>query len=227
MNIMKQERQELEALLPWHANGTLNRRDSDRIEQALSGDRELARSYELVREELAETIHLNETLGAPSARVMEKLFAAIDADEARSPRRRRSFDLAQRVSGLLSAFTPRTLAWTATAAALAILVEGAIIARVALRDDGMITGSTSLRLASVPSQGSFAVVRFAPQATAAEISNFLGAYKATLVEGPLKSGAGLYRIKLAESPLASGETGKIIRQMQEESRIIGFIAAAE
>jgi hypothetical protein len=53
------------------------------------GDRELARRYELVRKELTETIRLNETLGAPSARAMEKLFAAIDAEEARVPRRRR------------------------------------------------------------------------------------------------------------------------------------------
>src|ERR1700736_1556 len=88
MNIINKEpeRYEIEALLPWHAPGTLNRRDSDRVEQAIAGDRELARRYELVREELAETIHLNESLGAPSARAMEKLFAAIDAEEARSPR---------------------------------------------------------------------------------------------------------------------------------------------
>ena len=61
------ERQEIEALLPWHAAGTLSRRDADRVEQALASDRELARRYDLVREELAETIHLNETLGAPPA----------------------------------------------------------------------------------------------------------------------------------------------------------------
>src|SRR6201987_6150510 len=100
------ERQEIEALLPWHATGTLNRRDTDRVEQALAGDRELARSYELVREELAETIHLNETLGAPSARVMEKLFAAIDAEEARAPRRGHAVDLTRRISDFLSQFTP-------------------------------------------------------------------------------------------------------------------------
>src|SRR5438309_9213851 len=83
------ERHEVEALLPWHATGTLNRRDADRVEQALAGDRELARRYELVRQELAETTRLNETLGGPSARAMEKLFAAINAEEARAPRRRR------------------------------------------------------------------------------------------------------------------------------------------
>jgi anti-sigma factor RsiW len=83
------ERHEIEALLPWHAAGTLSRRDADRVEQALAADRELARRYVLVRQELAETIHLNETLGAPSPRAMEKLFAAIDAEEAGAPRRRR------------------------------------------------------------------------------------------------------------------------------------------
>jgi anti-sigma-K factor RskA len=82
-------RHEVEELLPWYATGTLSGRDAQRVEQALAGDRELARRYELVRRELAETTHLNQTLGAPSARAMEKLFAAINAEEARAPRRRR------------------------------------------------------------------------------------------------------------------------------------------
>src|SRR5919109_4821939 len=154
------ERHEIEALLPWHAAGTLSRRDADRVEQALAGDRELARRYDLVREELAETIHLNETLGAPSARAMEKLFAAIDAEEARSPRRRRGFDLAGRISEFLSGFTPRTLAWSAAAASLAILLQAAVITTVLVQERG---GQSGPELASSESQGSFAVVRFAAQ----------------------------------------------------------------
>ena len=78
----ERERHEIESLLPWHAAGTLDRRDAERVEQALAEDGELARRYELVREELAETIRLNESLGTPSERAMEKLFAAIDAEEA-------------------------------------------------------------------------------------------------------------------------------------------------
>jgi hypothetical protein len=218
------ERQDLEMLLPWHATGTLSRRDSDRIERALATDGELARQYALVREELAETIHLNETLGAPSARAMDKLFAAIDAEEARSPRRRTSFDLAQRISEFLAGFTLRTLAWAAGAAAVALIVQAAVIAAVVLKDERPPTAGP--KLASV-NRGSFAMVRFAPQATAAEITNFLGAYKASLVEGPLKAGGGLYRIRLAENPLPPNDVGKIVRRMQEESRIVGFIAAAD
>ena len=84
----ERERHEIESLLPWHAAGTLDRRDAERVEQAIAEDGQFARRYELVREELAETVRLNETLGAPSARAMEKLFAAIDAEEARAPRTR-------------------------------------------------------------------------------------------------------------------------------------------
>jgi hypothetical protein len=82
----ERERQEIESLLPWHAAGTLGLRDAERVERALAEDGELAHRYELVREELAETIRLNESLGAPSARAMEKLFAAIDAEATQGTR---------------------------------------------------------------------------------------------------------------------------------------------
>ena len=99
----EKERHEIEALLPWHAAGTLSRRDADRVEQALADDCELARRYALVRQELVDTIHLNETLGIPSARAAEKLFATIDAEEAGAPRRRR-----KRISRPLSLGTAST-----------------------------------------------------------------------------------------------------------------------
>jgi anti-sigma-K factor RskA len=82
MTAKQPARHEIEELLPWYATGTLNRRDAERVEQALAGDSELAQRYELVRRELAETTRLNEALGVPSARAMEKLFAAIKAEEA-------------------------------------------------------------------------------------------------------------------------------------------------
>ena len=155
MNMMNKEpeRHEIEALLPWHAAGTLNRRDADRVEQALAGDRELRRRFDLVREELSETIHLNETLGAPSARAMEKLFAAIDAEGARAPTRRASFDLAGRISEFLSGFSPRTLAWSAAAAALAIVVQAAVITGVVMKEHGAPTGSTKPRRPNRPRTG--------------------------------------------------------------------------
>src|SRR6478736_7634678 len=82
---LDQEPGEIEMLLPWHAAGTLNARDARRVEEALARDPGLARQYAVIREEYAETISLNETLGAPSVRAMQKLFAAIDAEPSRRP----------------------------------------------------------------------------------------------------------------------------------------------
>src|SRR5258708_19382060 len=145
------EPQEIEALLPWYAAGTLSRRDANRVERALADDRELARQNDLVREELVETIHLNETLGTPSTRAIERLFAAIDAEEARAPRHRRWFDLGSRISEFLSILTPRTLAWSATAAAVAILVQAAVIAAVVVKEQG---SPSEPGLPTPPTQGS-------------------------------------------------------------------------
>ena len=113
---------------------------------------------------------------------------------------------------------------TATAAAGAMLVQAAVIAAVVVKEQG---SPSEPRLASAPSEGSYAVVRFAPEATANDITNFLRAYKATVVEGPLNMGGQLYRIRLSETRLPKEEVGKIIRQMQSESNVVGFVAATE
>src|SRR5437588_1301818 len=112
MTTAENERRDIEALLPWHAAGTLSRRDAQRVEAALSHDQELARQFTLVREELGETIHLNETLGAPSTRAMERLLAGIEAEGDTARKRRFSFDFAAFIAEQLAAFSPRTLAWS-------------------------------------------------------------------------------------------------------------------
>src|SRR5882762_8085364 len=108
MNAIKKEANELpedvELLLPWHAAGTLNRRDAQRVEQALANDNELAARYELVREELGEAIRINESLGAPSARAMENLFAKIDAEPVRKPKM--SFNLGAWLANFVAGFSP-------------------------------------------------------------------------------------------------------------------------
>ena len=108
--VLDQEPSEIEVLLPWHAAGTLNARDARRVDEALARDPELARQYAVIREEYAETISLNESLGAPSARAMQKLFAAIDAEPARAPSI--SLNLSARVAEFFAGLSPRTLAWS-------------------------------------------------------------------------------------------------------------------
>jgi hypothetical protein len=214
------ERHEIEALLPWHATGTLNRRDAERVERALAGDRELARCLDLVREELHETIHLNESLGSPSTRAAEKLFAAIDAESAGAGNRR-SFDLAGRIADFLSGFAPRTLAYSAAAAAVAIVVQGAVLTTIAVKDRaGSEFGLASYNNGEAPG----IVVRFSPQATASQVTAFLDAYKAEVVAGPKRG--NFYHLRLS-APQPETEITAIVRKMQSESRIVDFVAARE
>jgi hypothetical protein len=224
MNTLNQEapeRQEIEALLPWHAAGTLSRRDADRVERALSGDRELARRFELVREELNETIHLNESLGHPSARAAEKLFAAIEAEGKRAPVAR-SFDFAGRLASLLSAFAPRTVAYAAAAAALVLMVQTAVVTGLLIKTPG----GDDMRLASSGNgEITRVVVRFTPYATSTDITKFLDVHQAKLVGGPQKG--SLYTLKFAVTDLPKEEIVKAIRQMQSESKIVEFVAAQE
>jgi hypothetical protein len=218
MNLNKEapERQDIETLLPWHAAGTLSRRDSDRVERALASDRELARRYQLVREELNETIHLNESLGAPSARCMEKLFAAIDVE---SPAvRKRSFDIVGRLVEFMSSFSPRTLAWSATAAVVAIMLQAAVLTTIMVRDPGASQGHN---LASEPNGEQLAIVRFLPGATVADVTRFLDANQAVVVHGPKR---GFYEIRISTSRIPDEEFMRIIQRMRAESRIIEFIA---
>jgi hypothetical protein len=110
--MLDQEPSEIEMLLPWHAAGTLNARDARRVEEALVRDPELAKQYAVIREEFAETIHLNESLGAPSARAMQKLFAAIDAEPERKPSA--SSRISAGISEFFARLSPRTLASSPT-----------------------------------------------------------------------------------------------------------------
>ena len=120
--MLDQEPSEIEMLLPFHAAGTLNARDTRRVDEALASDPDLARQYAVIREEYAETIHLNESLGAPSARAMQKLFAAIDGEPVRKPSL--SANLSARISEFFARLSPRTLAWSASLGAVAAAVAG-------------------------------------------------------------------------------------------------------
>lgn len=74
----------IEALLPWHAAGALNGRDARLVDAALTRDRQLARTHAAICEERDAVVLLNESLGAPSPRVLRALLAAIDAEPRRS-----------------------------------------------------------------------------------------------------------------------------------------------
>ena len=216
MNAIKKEANELpediELLLPWHAAGTLSRRDAARVEQALANDNELAARYDLVREELGEAIRLNENLGAPSARAMQQLFAKIDAEPARAPQA--SFNLGVWLTEFVTSFQPRTLAYGAAAAALAIVLQAGILTGVFVKEGGF--GSAS---APQKESGAYVAVRFNPQASAVDITKFLADNRATIVGGPLPG--GLFKLRVSNKAISEDEHSAVVKKLAADPAI-GF-----
>jgi anti-sigma-K factor RskA len=213
---------DIEQLLPWHAAGTLSRRDAQRVEEALARDSELARRYELVREELGETIRLNETLGAPSSHAMEKLFARIDAEPARKAAM--SPDLRTRITEFFAGLSPRTLAWSATAAVVAILFQAGFIANVIVKERPAAGYQTASAPVTTTGEGAYALIRFKPETNVADITKFLELNKLAIVGGP--SGGGLYRVRIAAAATPKADLDQLVKKLQED-KIVSFIATTE
>ena len=218
----KEAHSEIEELLPWHAAGTLSRSDARRVEEALARDPELARRYALVRDEFGETIHLNETLGAPSAHAMEKLFAKIDAEPVR--RQAMSINLSARVAEFFASFSPRTLAFASGAAVLAILLQAGIIAGVMLKETKTAGYETASAPSTDPGVGAFTLIRFAPQASSDDITKFLEANKLSIAAGPMTG--GLYKVRVAVTGLPKADLAAIVKKLQE-NKVVTFIATTE
>lgn len=223
--MLEQEPSEMEMLLPFHAAGTLNARDARRVEEALASDPDLARQYAVIREEYAETIHLNESLGAPSARAMAKLFAAIDAEPARQPSASMKFSAG--ISGFFARLSPRTLAWSASLGALALLLQAGVIGAVLMKNQTATYQTASLSTnepitrdlgAGTPPR---ALVRFAPDARVADITALLDNYQATIVDG---AKGGLFRLQFGNKPMSKDEIAGLMKKLQDE-KIVSLAVA--
>lgn len=218
--ILQQEPGEIEALLPWHAAGTLSARDTRRVEDALARDPSLAKQYAAIQEEYAETIALNESLGAPSARAMQKLFAAIDAEPARKPSV--TLNISARIAEFFAGLSPRAVAYSAVLGALALLLQAGIIGAILAKQQGGTFQAASL---SGPRQetGAQAFVRFTPDARASDIAAFLDANQATIVNS---TAGGMFRVQFGDKPMSKQEIAGLMTRLQNE-KIINLAAPAQ
>lgn len=224
--MLEQEPSEMEMLLPWYAAGTLSVHDAHRVEEALAHDPELVRQYDAVRAELAETIHLNESLGAPSARAMQNLFASIDAEPVRQPSA--AFRLSSRISGFFAGLSPRTLAWSASVGALALLLQAGVIGAILLKNQTASYQTASLSMnepvtrslgpaAATPAR---ALVRFSPDARMADITALLDSYQASIVDG---AKSGMFKLQFGK-PMSQDELAGVLGRLQRE-KIVALAVA--
>jgi hypothetical protein len=218
--MLDQDPSEIEMLLPWHAAGTLSVRDARRVDEALASDPDLARQYAVIREEYAETIRLNESLGAPSARAMHKLFAAIDGEPVRKPSV--SVNISARISEYFAKLSPRTLAWSASLGAVALLLQAGVIGAVLVKNQGgsFRTASLDLSERNAPISRDLGgtapprmLVRFTPEARVADITALLDNYQASIIDG---AKGGMFRLQFGNSAMSKDDLAALMSKLQKE-----------
>jgi hypothetical protein len=226
--MLEQEPGEIEALLPWHAAGTLSARDTRRVEEALLRDPLLAKQYATIREEYAEIIALNESLGAPSSRAMQKLFAAIDAEPVRKPSV--SMNVSTRIAEFFSSLSPRTLAYSAALGALALLLQAGVIGAILANQQAGSFQTASLSgpketitRTLAPNTGPRAFVRFVPEARVSDITAFLDANQASIIDSTT---GGMFRLQFGDKPMSRQEIAGLMTRLQNE-KIINLAAPAQ
>jgi hypothetical protein len=157
---------------------------------------------------------------------MKTLFEKIDAESPATRTTTASVGIATKISEFIASLSPRTLAYSGIAAALAIVLQAGVITGVLLNDRGENAGyrTVAIELGAPATAGSFALVRFAPEASAADITKLLEDQKASIVSGP--SAGGIYRVKVAVTGLPKEDLARIVKQLQD-SKAVSFVAPAQ
>ena len=212
---------EVDLLAPWAATDRLDDADMAALEKLIADEPELGRRLEFALEERDETIALNEALPTPSTAAREKLFAAIDAHEAK--RAPKSLGVMRWFSERISSLSPQTLAGGATAAALVIFAQAGIIGASYLGGDG---GGATYQTASDGSgsqaaAGPTALVSFQPTATSADIEAALREAGAEVIGGPKPGGVFVIRVAGATTP---EELEPSLKRLRDHAQVVKFAA---
>lgn len=179
---------EAEALLPWYLTGQLSQAERAMVEEALG--KEPALKAELARlEALQETVQeTSAAVAPPPASDFDRLMSQIEAEERTQAivqaqaREARGGWLAQ----LGALFSPPAVRAALAIALVAILLEGAVIANLATRENGYVTatGSKPETIA-----GPRLLVIFKADAAAGAITALVSELGGRIIDGPSAEGA--------------------------------------
>lgn len=189
------EREEIEMLLPWYVTGRLDAADRARVASWLARDAALARQLALIEAERMESIAAAEAIAPPRGLSSRRVLDSLPAPSALS---RASAWL----DGVLAGLSPKGLRFAAAAAVLLIAVQSVGLGFLIRSADG-----PGYQTASGPTnetaRGTFALVRLAPSAKAADLTRLLRSMDATIASGP--NADGFYRLRIGPHDIGASE----------------------
>ena len=214
------EREEIEMLLPWYVTGNISDDDRARVDSYLADHPEIGRQLELAREEMDETVALNESLGTMPAGALDSLLDQIEKTDGPAIERAQRPGLLESLKGLLAIFDTPALQLAGAAAAIVIVAQAVVIGNL-LRDEG-----PAYETASGPTEmvqaGSRLLMAFSDDATAAQITQLLEDIDGTIVSGP-KAG-GLFEVRVSEEELSDSELESMVNRLRQRNNLIRYVA---
>ncbi|RWN01729.1 MAG: anti-sigma factor [Mesorhizobium sp.] len=196
-------RDEMETLLPFYLNGSLEGAELEAVEEWLATDPAALAALGEAEAEFSSTAASNEAI-RPPADALSRFARALDAEAGPARAPAASSRLA-RVWGRFMA-VPAGVAWAAAAALLALVVVQSFEQPGGMDSDFEIAGQQG-DLAKMP----FALVKFKPDARMADIVAFLGEHQLKIAGGP--TAEGVFRLGIPVATAADYE------------KVLGLIAA--
>jgi len=98
-------REDIELLLPWYVNGTLEPLEVAKVEDYLSRNPDMAVQLATLREDMEEAIHANEAIAGPTGAALDRLMARIDIEV---PMHRRAMSAGRGLMGAIDDFLRST-----------------------------------------------------------------------------------------------------------------------
>jgi len=99
-----------------------------------------------------------------------------------------------------------------------------VIGGIVLKEQSAGSYQTASVSGSASGEGAYALIRFQPQASAAEVTNFLETNKLSIASGP--AAGGLYRVRIAATKLPAADLDRRVQSLQSD-KVVGFIAPTD
>ena len=209
------EHDEIEMLLPWYVTGRLDASDRAKVEAALSSDPSLRRQLDLISDEQAGNIAINEAIRAPSTLSVERGMQAVAAQTSLGARQTAT-GILNRVRAFFAMPTARGVRYAAVAAAALFMLQAVVIGSLMSNRDGYVTAS-----GGTDAKGSTAIVKFADTASAASIAATLDRLGMTIIDGPKPGGTFVVRVGVAG--LTKAQRDDRISQLRAASGVVGLV----
>lgn len=214
------EREAIEMLLPFYAMGTLDPHECARVDAFLDANPDMRVQLALIEDERVATVRDNEAIAPPRGLTVDALLSQLpkSASQQATGAVKGAF---ARMAELFRAPDASGLRWAAAAVVALVAVQSIAVGTVLvgerpgyeLASGGTVQGET----------GTFALVRFKPDATFANIRAELQRLDLDWVSGP--NGAGLVTLRISENELAAEANTIRIQTIKTEAETIDFITS--